>query len=100
MKVKELFKKVESANEITRPFGDVYCVRVTSGDDGWEETFSTYYDFKKWVKEEINKPWADILLGAYELKEKDNLCYYIEASADLIDLTVLFTPTFEVIRNE
>lgn len=100
MKVKDLFKKVELTNEITRQFGDVYGVRVTSGDGGWEETFTSYYDFKKWVKEETNKPWADALLGAYELKEKDDLCYYIETLVDLIEVTVPFTPTFEVIRNE
>lgn len=73
MKVKELFKKVVAVNEIAKVFGDDYCIRVTDCGNGWKAEFACYEDFKKWVKEEINSPWAEVLLGERELKEKRHL---------------------------
>lgn len=99
MKVKDLFKKVEAANEIAKVFDDEYAVIVTSGNDGWQETFTSYNDFKKWVKEEINKPWADVLLGNDELKEQGQLEYYIDSYVNLIYVTERFNPDFEIIKK-
>ena len=99
MKIKELFKKVEATNEIAKMFDDEYAIRVTDGNDGWEETFTNYDDFKKWVKEEINKPWADVLLGNDELKEQGQLDYYLDTHVNLIYVTERFTPDFEVVKK-
>lgn len=100
MKIKELFKKVEAANEIGRMFDDEYAVCVASGEDhGWEMTFTTYDDFKKWVKEEINKPWADVLLGNDELKEQGEGSYYLNTLVNLIYATERFAPDFEIIKK-
>lgn len=99
MKIKELFKKVEATNEIAKMFDDEYAIRVTDGNDGWEETFTNYGDFKKWVKEEINKPWADVLLSNDELKEQGQLEYYLDTHVNLIYITERFTPDFEIVKK-
>ena len=100
MNIKDLFKKVETTNEIAKMFDDEYAVCVTDGNDGWEMTFTTYDDFKQWVKEEINKPWADVLLGKDELKEQGQGDYYLDTHVNLIYVTERFTPDFEIIKKE
>ena len=97
MKIKELFKKVEITNTITKMFGDEYAVKVSDGD-AWEENFTTYDAFKKWVKEEINRPWAEALLSNDDLKEQGEGDYYLDTCVDLIYVKERFTPDFEITK--
>lgn len=67
MKIKDLFNKVKAANEIGAMFGQHYYITY---DEGYrQEYFTDYAAFLKFVKNEFNRPWADVLSKNIELTE-------------------------------
>ena len=99
MTIKELFKKVELANnEISFIFGDEYAIEYQQQGDIDSKVFTSYEEFKQWVKEEINKPWADILLGDTNLRRICSTVYWLETTVDLLYTTERFDVDFTITK--
>jgi hypothetical protein len=62
MTIKQFFKKVESANEINKAANN-YQVRVVFKDGEDEETFTTWKEYAKYIKDTYQTWVADPLLN-------------------------------------
>lgn len=67
MTIKQLFKKVETANEIGRLFDEKYGINLYADHGCRIRSFFTYREFKSYIKETYNTPWAKELLKDFEM---------------------------------
>lgn len=65
MKIKELFKKIENANEVAKLFNEKYVLQFTTNNDIFLEEFSKYDEFVEFVKNEYRETWAKPLLADF-----------------------------------
>ena len=78
MKIKEAFKKLDTYNELAEMMnGDkmhVYFAETTSGI-GFGESFNSFADFRKYIRNEYCKEIADRILNdeGWELNEENEL---------------------------
>lgn len=70
MNIKNLFKDIEVANKLNEKVGNKK-IRVVYEEDYIVETFYTYNDYKKYIKETYIKEVIDLLLNVeFNLEEK------------------------------
>lgn len=62
MKIKDLFKQMEKANEFAEMVDGYKYVMSISIDGDYDREFTTYKDFSKWVKKEYAKWFVPCLL--------------------------------------
>ena len=64
MKIKDLFKQMEKANEFAKMVGGKEWKIEVAFDEFWysAESFSNYKDFSKWLKKEYLKEFGEIAL--------------------------------------
>ena len=55
MKIKELFKKIENANEVAKLFNEKYVLQFTSNTGIFPAEFSKYDEFVEFVKDEYRE---------------------------------------------
>lgn len=75
MKIKELFKKIETANEVAKIFNEKYVLQFTTNNDIFLYEFSKYDEFVEFVKDEYSETWAKPLLADFyisTISTKDN----------------------------
>lgn len=75
MKIKELFKKIENANEVAKIFNEKYVLQFTTNNDIFPAEFSKYDEFVEFVKDEYRETWANPLLADFyisTISTKDN----------------------------
>ena len=65
MKIKELFKKIENANEVAKIFNEKYVLQFTSNTGIFPAEFSKYDEFVEFVKDEYRETWANPLLADF-----------------------------------
>lgn len=65
MKIKELFKKIENANEVAKLFNEKYVLQFTTNNDIFLDEFSKYDEFVEFVKDEYRDTWAKPLLADF-----------------------------------
>ena len=65
MKIKELFKKIENANEVAKIFNEKYVLQFTTNTGIFPAEFSTYDEFVEFVKDEYRETWANPLLADF-----------------------------------
>ena len=65
MKIKELFKKIENANEVAKIFNEKYVLQFTTSNDIFLDEFSKYDEFAEFVKDEYRETWAKPLLADF-----------------------------------
>lgn len=65
MKIKELFKKIENANEVAKIFNEKYVLQFTTNNDIFLDEFSKYDEFVEFVKDEYRDTWANPLLADF-----------------------------------
>ena len=65
MKIKELFKKIENANEVAKIFNEKYVLQFTTNNDIFLNEFSKYDEFVEFVKDEYRETWAKPLLADF-----------------------------------
>ena len=65
MKIKELFKKIENANEVAKIFNEKYVLQFTTNNDIFLDEFSKYDEFVEFVKDEYSETWAKPLLADF-----------------------------------
>lgn len=75
MKIKELFKKIENANEVAKPFNEKYVLLFTTDPERFPAEFSKYDEFAEFVKDEYIGTWtksllADFYVSTIDKKEK------------------------------
>ena len=64
MKIKDLFKQMEKANEFAKMVGENEWHLEVAFDDFWygAESFSSYKDFIKWFKKEYIEEFREVAL--------------------------------------
>ena len=62
MKIKELFKKIENANEVAKPFNEKYVLQFTTDPERFPAEFSKYDEFAEFVKDKYSETWSKPLL--------------------------------------
>ena len=67
MKIKELFKKIENANEVAKIFNEKYFLQFTTDTGISPAEFSTYDEFAEFVKDEYKEPLAKPLLEDFSI---------------------------------
>ena len=75
MKIKELFKKIENANEVAKIFNEKYVLQFTTNNDIFLDEFSKYDEFVEFVKDGYSETWAKPLLADFYISTiptKDN----------------------------
>ena len=65
MKIKELFKKIENANEVAKIFNEKYVLQFTTNNDIFLDEFSKYDEFVEFVKDGYSETWAKPLLADF-----------------------------------
>lgn len=65
MKIKELFKKIENANEVAKLFNEKYVLQFTTNNDIFLDEFSKYDEFVEFVKNGYRETWANPLLADF-----------------------------------
>lgn len=89
MKIKEAFKKLDTYNELAELMnGDkmhVYFAEVTSGI-GFGESFKSFADFRKYIRNEYFKEIADRILDddGWELNGENELSGFAGRFSDLV----------------
>lgn len=72
MKIRELFKKIEVANEVMNLTPNdcegTFCLWYEDGLN--TEQFKDYKSFLKFVKDNFNEPWAKMLKQNIEIEQK------------------------------
>ena len=67
MKIKELFKKIENANEVAKQLNEKYVLQFTTDTGISPAEFSTYDEFAEFVKDEYKEPLAKPLLADFSI---------------------------------
>ena len=67
MKIKELFKKIENANEVAKPFNEKYVLLFTTDPERFPAEFSKYDEFAEFVKDEYSDTLAKPLLADFSI---------------------------------
>ena len=67
MKIKELFKKIENANEVAKIFNEKYVLQFTPNTGIFPAEFSTYDEFVEFVKDKYRETWAKPLLADFSV---------------------------------
>ena len=65
MKIKELFKKIENANEVAKQLNEKYVLQFTPNTGIFPAEFSTYDEFVEFVKDKYRETWAKPLLADF-----------------------------------
>ena len=71
MKIKELFKKIENANEVAKLFNEKYVLLFTTDPETFSAEFSKYDEFVECVKDEYSETWAKPLLADFYISTID-----------------------------
>ena len=103
MKIKELFKKIENANEVAKPFNEKYVLRFTTDPERSPAEFSKYDEFVEFVKDEYRETWAKPLLADFYIstistKENEFVAVLFE-DVEPFDEKNCFSVNFKIIKS-
>ena len=100
MKIKDLFKKVETANEIAKLFNHKYAIRFLYNGDCFK-ICETYSEFKQFVKEEFSTPWEKALLENFDLEQSmdNDFEQMLKIKNDFWDVDTTFPINFNVVKR-
>ena len=102
MKIKELFKKIENANEVAKIFNEKYVLQFTTNNDIFLDEFSKYDEFVEFVKDEYSETWAkpllaDFYISAISTKENEFVAVLFE-DVDPFDEKKCFSVHFKIVK--
>ena len=102
MKIKELFKKIENANEVAKLFNEKYVLQFTTNNDIFLDEFSKYDEFVEFVKDEYSETWAKPLLADFYIstiftKENEFVAVLFE-DVDPFDEKNCFSVHFNIVK--
>ena len=103
MKIKELFKKIENANEVAKIFNEKYVLQFTTNNDIFLDEFSKYDEFAEFVKDEYRETWAKPLLADFYIstistKENEFVAVLFE-DVEPFDEKNCFSVHFKIIKS-
>lgn len=103
MKIKELFKKIETANEVAKIFNEKYVLQFTTNTGIFPAEFSKYDEFVEFVKDEYNDPWAKPLLANFYIstistKEEEFVAVLFE-DVEPFDEENCFSVNFKIVKS-
>lgn len=102
MKIKELFKKIENANEVAKIFNEKYVLQFTTNNDIFLDEFSKYDEFVEFVKDEYRETLANPLLADFYIstipqKENEFVAVLFE-DVDPFDEKNCFSVHFKIVK--
>ena len=102
MKIKELFKKIENANEVAKIFNEKYVLQFTPNTVIFPAEFSKYDEFVEFVKDEYRETWANPLLADFYVstistKENEFVAVLFE-DVDPFDEKNCFSVHFKIVK--
>lgn len=103
MKIKELFKKIETANEVAKIFNEKYVLRFTINTGLYPAEFSKYDEFVEFVKDEYSDSWAKPLLANFYIstistKEEEFVAVLFE-DVEPFDEEDCFSVNFKIVKS-
>lgn len=103
MKIKELFKKIENANEVAKPFNEKYVLRFTTDPERSPAEFSKYDEFAEFVKDEYIGTWtkpllADFYISTIPQKETEFVAVLFE-DVEPFDEKNCFSVHFKIVKS-
>ena len=103
MKIKELFKKIENANEVAKLFNEKYVLQFTPNTGIFPAEFSKYDEFVEFVKDEYRETWANPLLADFYIstistKENEFVAVLFE-DVEPFDEKNYFSVNFKIIKS-
>lgn len=103
MKIKELFKKIETANEVAKIFNEKYVLQFTTNTGIFPAEFSTYDEFAEFVKDQYRDTWANPLLADFYIStiptdEKEFVAVLFE-DVEPFDEKNCFSVHFKIIKS-
>ena len=103
MKIKELFKKIENANEVAKIFNEKYVLLFTPNTGIFPAEFSKYDEFVEFVKDEYRETWAKPLLADFYIstistKENEFVAVLFE-DVEPFDEQKCFSVHFKIIKS-
>ena len=102
MKIKELFKKIENANEVAKQLNEKYVLQFTTDTGISPAEFSTYDEFVEFVKDEYSdtlaKPLlADFYISTISTKENEFVAVLFE-DVEPFDEKNCFSVHFKIVK--
>ena len=102
MKIKELFEKIETANEVAKLFNEKYVLQFTANTGIFPAEFSKYDEFVEFVKDEYSDIWAKPLLADFYIstiptKENEFVAVLFE-DVEPFDEKKCFSVHFKIVK--